>query len=364
MTIQDAVVAELDSPAATSRVGTLERLPKWLNLVPMVAQWFWLSARYGSATLPSAANPALTCGGLVGDGKLEYFAIMGPHARAVTAPHTFIDSQGRQSIETALTAMQRAGLEFPVIVKPNLGWCGFGVRLVRNRGELSDYLAAYPLGERLVIQHFVTFEGEAGLYYERLPGEVRGRITGILLRSFPRVVGDGIRSVAQLIAADLRLARLGRDGLSEPCCDTAIVPQAGEVVRVSTIGSTRVGGLYRDGSALITDELTNALDAIAHDMTDFHVGRFDVRYESTGALRAGRGFTIIEVNGAGSEAVHAWDPRFSLRQAYGIVFAKQRRIFEIGEAMRRKGHPAVSARSLIHHYLRQQWLIRRYPRSN
>jgi hypothetical protein len=142
------------------------------------------------------------------------------------------------------------------------------------------------------------------------------------------------------------------------------VPQAGEVVRVSTIGSTRVGGLYRDGSALITEELTEALDAIARDMTDFHVGRFDVRYESAGALRAGRGFSIIEVNGAGSEAVHAWDPRFTLRQAYAIVFAKQRRIFEIGAAMRRKGHPAVSARSLIHHYLRQQRLIRRYPRSN
>lgn len=366
MTIQDTapVVAELDSHTAASPVGRLERLPKWLNLVPMVVQWFWLSARYGSATLPSAANPALTCGGLVGDGKLEYFAIMGSHARALTAPYTYIDNEGPQSLEAALGAMRSAGLAFPIIAKPNLGWCGFGVRLVRDRDELLDYLAAYPLGERVVIQHFVTFEGEAGLYYERLPGEERGRITGILLRSFPRVVGDGVRSIAQLMAADLRLARLGRDGLSEPCCDTAVVPKAGEVVRVSTIGSTRVGGLYRDGSAMITGELTDAVDAIARDMADFHVGRFDVRYESVGALRAGRGFSIIEVNGAGSEAVHAWDPRFTLRQAYGIVFAKQRRIFEIGAAMRREGYPAASARSLIHHYLRQQRLIRRYPRSN
>lgn len=367
MTIQDtaSVVTDLGGQTESgSRVGTLERLPKWLNLVPMVIQWFWLSARHGSATLPSSANPALTCGGLVGDGKLEYFAIMGLCARAVTAPYTFIDNEGPQSLETALGAMQSAGLAFPVIAKPNLGWCGFGVRLVRDADDLLNYLAAYPLGERLVIQHFVTFEGEAGLYYERLPGEEQGRITGILLRSFPRVVGDGARTIAELIAADPRLARLGRDGLSEPCCDTAIVPQAGEVVRVSTIGSTRVGGLYRDGSEMITAELTAALDTIARDMTDFHVGRFDVRYESAGALRAGRGFSIIEVNGAGSEAVHAWDPRFTLKQAYRIVFAKQRRIFEIGAAMRRKGYAPVRARSLIHHYLRQQRLIRRYPRSN
>lgn len=34
----------------------------------------------------------------------------------------------------------------------------------------------------------------------------------------------------------------------------------------------------------------------------------------------------------GSEAVHARDPRWSLRQAYAIVFAKQRRLFAIGSA--------------------------------
>jgi hypothetical protein len=32
----------------------------------------------------------------------------------------------------------------------------------------------------------------------------------------------------------------------------------------------------------------------------------------------------MEVNGAGSEAVHAWDPKYSIREVYGIVFAKQR----------------------------------------
>jgi hypothetical protein len=164
--------------------------------------------------------------------------------------------------------------------------------------------------------------------------------------------------------ADLRLKRLGRDGLSEPCCDTKRVPAPGEIVCVATIGSTRVGGLYCDGSSLITEEMSAALDDIARDMKDFHAGRFDVRYESIGALRAGRGFSIIEVNGAGSEAVQAWDPRLTLYQAYGIVFKKQRQIFEIGHAMRRNGHEPVSLRELARHYLRQQRLIRCYPPSN
>jgi hypothetical protein len=64
----------------------LERMPKWLICVPLAVQWCWLGLRFGSLTLPSAANPGITAGGLVGEGKLEYFAQLGPAGRAATAP--------------------------------------------------------------------------------------------------------------------------------------------------------------------------------------------------------------------------------------------------------------------------------------
>ncbi|HMA50205.1 MAG TPA: hypothetical protein VKP60_10660, partial [Magnetospirillaceae bacterium] len=260
-------------------------------------------------------------------------------------------------------AMAAAGLVYPIIAKPDIGWCGFGVRLVRNGPELNDYLTRFPRGERIVLQRFMPEEGEAGLFYVRRPDEAKGRLTGILLRHFPRVQGDGISSIAELIAANPRLCRLGRDGLSEPCCDPAGIPTDGEMVRLSTIGSTRVGGLYEDATPLITEVLTDAIDRIAQDMTDFHVGRFDVRYGSLDQLLAGD-VTIIEVNGAGSEAVHAWDPKFTLRQAYAIVFAKQRMLFEIGDTMRRRGRRPIGLAKLARLHLRQQRLIKRYPMSN
>ena len=71
--------------AARLPLGALERMPKWLIIVPLAVQWIWLSLRFGGATVPSAANPGITAGGLVGEGKLEYFARMGPLARGVTA---------------------------------------------------------------------------------------------------------------------------------------------------------------------------------------------------------------------------------------------------------------------------------------
>ncbi len=343
--------------------GALECLPKWVNLIPLVVQWCWLGLRHRSLTLPSAANPAITTGGLVGDGKAEYFSCMGPRARSRVAPFVMVQPRNDDALAQALIRMHAAGLGFPVVAKPDHGWCGFGVQRIDNTPQLAAYLVSFPRDEPLMLQRHLDEPGEAGIFYARMPGQAKGRICGILLRHYPQVMGDGISTVSQLIAADPRLRRARRSRRHRFCCDLAHVPLAGQVVRLSLIGSIRAGGRYEDGSALASDELTASIDAIACDMPQFHVGRFDVRYGSLAELRQGR-FRIMEVNGAGSEAVHAWDPKYSLRQAYRMVFAKQRLLFEIGAANRARGHHPVGVLVLARHFLRQTRLIRAYPPSN
>jgi hypothetical protein len=330
----------------------------------MVLQWAWLALRYRSITLPSCCNPSITTGGMVGEGKLEYFNIMGPHAASAAATTTSVIARGAASIDACDAAMMHAGLSYPVIVKPDLGWCGYGVRRIDGRDELVAYLNAFPHGERVVLQRWMPAAFEAGVFYMRRPGKSNGEVIGLLMRQFPRVTGDGTRTVAELIAADPRASRLGRDGASEACCDPNCVPRAGETVRVAVVASTRVGGMYENATALVTPALVTAFDAICADMQDFHVGRFDVKFDSLSALCAGTGFSIIEVNGAGSEAVHAWDPGLSLPQAYRIVFDKQRRLFAIAGEMRRRGVQPVGWWPLLRHHWRQQRLIKRYPPSN
>jgi hypothetical protein len=359
----------LDAPvrgavAAPVARGMLESLPKWVNLVPIVAQWLWLSVKYHSITLPSCANPAITSGGLVGEGKMEYFAAMGALALSRTAATTSVLRTAECTLPTVREAMRKRGLEFPLIAKPDLGWCGFGVRLLQGDAELTRYLADFPEGERIVLQEFVADDGEAGIFYMRDPSAPRGMILGMLLRRYPEVCGDGHRTIAQLVACDPRLAGVGRDGPSEIGCDAARVPVAGERVRLSVVSSSRVGGLYLDGTRAITPALTAAIDAVACDMHDFHVGRFDVKFADLDALGRGESFTIIEVNGAGSEAVHAWDPAHSLARAYGIIFDKQRRMFELASRMRHLGHRPIGLARLARLHFRQQALIRRYPPSN
>ncbi len=350
--------------AAADKLGFLERLPKWVICIPLLLQWIALSLRYRSTMLPSIANPAITAGGLVGEGKTEYFRSMGAAALAATAKHgSFVVNSASAEVDAA-ACMNAADLEFPIIAKPDVGWCGFGVRLLNSTAELSAYLAVFPERERVVLQAYVPSEGEAGIFYVRRPGDARGEVIGLALRYFPRVIGDGKRTIAQLIAATPRLERLSRDGLHRVSRAGDERPEAGQVVRLATIGSTRVGAIYRDGERLITPQLRAAIDAIACDMDRFYFGRFDVRYDSEDALKSGRGFTIIEVNGAGSEAIEAWDPELKPLAAFRKIFRKQAWLFRIGADNRPRGFRTIATMQLLRLHLRQQRLILRYPPSN
>ena len=358
------VEPDLTSTASQKDRSLLERMPKWLICIPLVAQWLYLSLRYRSLSLPTSANPGITAGGLVGEGKLEYFAAMGPLALAATAPHCALSTRSIRSASELRELISSAGLAFPLIAKPDLGLCGYGVRLLENRFELQEYLAAFPRDETVVLQQWLAQEGEAGIFYARDPASDTGRIISLTLRYFPRVVGDGVQNTGQLIAGDARAQRACSSERHRRNLNLAYIPKAGEVVRLATIGSTRVGGLYRDGSQCITPELSRAIDTIARDMPNFHFGRFDVRFDTLADLRAGLGLAIMEVNGAGSEAIEAWDPATGVFAGFAKIFQKQRILFAIGDAMRRKGFKPLGVLALAKLNQRQNRLMAHYPPSN
>ena len=347
-----------------SRQSALERMPKWLICIPLTLQWLGLALRYRSLTLPSSANPAVTSGGLVGEGKLEYFKLMGPLARSFTAIFCSVIVQHPADDTQLARAMANCGLVFPIIAKPDLGLCGYGVRRIDDARALNVYMTRFPVGETVVLQQYLPQDGEAGIFYARDPVTHEGRIIGLALRYFARVQGDGHSTVAQLMAADQRALRLLTSERHEVNLDLDRVPAAGERVRLSTIGSTRVGGLYRDGAELITPALTTAVEAIAKDIQLFHFGRLDVRFDTLAELAQGRSFTIMEVNGAGSEAIQAWDPATRLWAGFQMIFAKQALLFAIGHEQRTNGFLPISVGALFRLNQRQNQLIKQYPPSN
>ncbi|GAC1346478.1 MAG: hypothetical protein NVSMB18_28830 [Acetobacteraceae bacterium] len=336
----------------------LERLSKPLLCVPLVLQWVWLAARYRSLTLPSALNPSIETGGLAGESKAACLAQIGDGFRAWVAPWRLVrPGENPRAVRSA------AGLAYPLIAKPDIGWCGYAVRRIDNDAALADYAAAFPAKAAFVLQRHVEAPLEAGLFYVRTPGDAAGRLLSATVRHTPAVVGDGGRDVAGLIAADQRLRRHAASYAAALGERLHTVPLRGQRVVLTTIASLRVGARYEDTSAQITPALSARVDAIARSMPEFHVGRFDVRFASMAALGRGE-FQIIEVNGAGSEAINFWDPSLSILDAFRGVFAKQRLLFRLGDRMRRAGHKPVGAVALSRAWLRQRRLIAAYPASN
>ena len=324
----------------------------------MVIQWLWLGLRYGSLSLPSAADPSISVGGLAGESKNEYLRQIAPTLRHWTARTAAIVA-GPDAPAEARAAMQRLGLSFPVIAKPDVGWCGFGVRRIDGSSELDAYIAAYPPGETLLVQEYLDLPGEAGLFYVRWPGKRRGKLLSLTVREAPRVVGDGVSTLGTLVARDNRLR--GRGGLYG---DLDRVPAAGEITPLSTVWSHRMGGRYRDLSTAITPALERTVDAIATSMPNMHVARFDVRFASLAGLSSRSDFKIIEINGAGSEAIEFFDPDVPFLAAYRGILAKQAMVFAIAAENRDRGFTPCGSRALASAFRRQRALINRYPASN
>lgn len=359
-----------------TKIALAERIPPVLFYIPLGLQWLWLGLRHGSLSLPTLANPRIEVGGLWGELKSSYLAMVGPDQRRWLADYTTLRrGHGAEAVEfdsrRALQAAIDAGLSFPLVAKPDIGWRGFGVRLIDSAEDLAAYVRAYPENETILLQRVIDYEGEAGVLYARLPGAPTGTIISLTFRYFPYVIGDGQRSIRDLILADQRAAwKAGHHfGFEPKHAGMAVreldrVPAPGETVRLSFIGSNRVGGLYRDAREHITPEMVQRFDSISQSMPEFYYGRFDVRFASIERFSQGEDFRIIEINGAGGELINVWDPLMPLLQVYRELFAQQRLLFNIGAKNWARGFRPSGILAVVRGQWRQRRLIMSYPPSS
>ena len=350
-----------------SPLSFFEFWPMWAFYPPVMAYAAWQMLRHRSMLLPTAANPSFPGGGFFGESKAEILALAVRHVPDWVAPFITVDRPSAPGPdvsaerEAALAALARAGLALPVVAKPDLGCRGAGVKLVRTPEQLLAYLAAFPADARLLLQRLVPHEGEAGIFYCRLPGQAQGRIVSITLKYFPHVVGDGRRSLRDLIEADPRAGKLAHLYLKRHAARLDTVPAAGVAVRLAFAGSHSRGAIFRNGTHLVTPEMEARFDAIAQALPEFHFGRFDVRFDSFSDVQLGRGFTILEINGAGAESTHIWDRRTGLLQAWRDLMRQYRWLFEIGAANRTRGFRPMRWSDFLVAYRREKALTPLYP---
>ena len=131
-------------------------------------------------------------------------------------------------------------------------------------------------------------------------------------KEFLTATGDGkhtIRGVdeegAALILQLKALEEIHGESLNEvlPTGEKRVLVPYGNHARGACFWMTRIS---------IDEQLTETIDRICKTIKGFYFGRLDIRYNDWQELKEGKNLMIIEVNGAGSEPTHIYDPGHSL----------------------------------------------------
>jgi len=317
------------------RLRRWEFWPPWVFYPPVVVWILWLGVRFRGPTLFTAANPAMPAGGFLGESKSEILQALreggAPVARFFRVSVAWDDER---RIREAHRFMKEAGVDLPVVIKPDAGQRGEGVSIVRDGASLRRLLL--DVSGDVILQEYVPGH-ELGVFYYRYPGEEHGAIFSVTDKRLPEVVGDGRRTLEQLILDDPRAVCMARTYLAAQSDRLGDVPTLGEAVRLVELGTHCRGAIFLNGDRIATPELERAIDGASRGYEGFYFGRYDIRGPCLDEMSNGKGFEIIELNGVTSESTDIYDPENSLFEAYRKLFRQWHLAFEIGALNRAAG---------------------------
>jgi membrane protein DedA with SNARE-associated domain len=319
--------------------------PAWMFYPPVAVYCLWLAIKHRGLTLPTAANPGIFSGGIIGESKMATLQKLMESSPEFTADAELITgSTSEERLRALRKICLRRGIDYPFILKPDVGQRGVGVKLIRSAEQATDYLK--QTGAPLIVQRYACGPYEAGVFYYRFPHESRGHIFAITEKIFPALAGDGRSTIFELLWADPRARFMAAKYLERLNGREDDILAAGQSLRLVEAGNHAQGCIFRDGIRFSTPALAECIDSISQKIPGFYIGRYDIRYSKEEDFRAGTNFDIIELNGAASEATSIYDARNSVFTAYRTLFRQWDLVFAIGAANRRNGWAPTRAGAL------------------
>ncbi len=289
---------------------------------PIYFYWFYLCIKARSLFFFSASNPSIENGGFVMERKSDIYNIM-PTAYH---PKTLLVNTGltKQLIKDLI---KEKAFQFPLIVKPDIGGKGRGVRKIYSLDDAAEYIvqADFPM----LVQALVDYKNEAGVFYYRFPWEEKGHISGIVAKEFLTVIGDGNNTIEKLVKQNPRFV-LQLDALRRmPEINLQIILNPGEEKVIVPFGNHARGAKFIDISNNITPALEQTIDAICKQIPEFYFGRLDIMFSNWEDFTKGKNLSIIELNGAGSEPTHIYDPTHSIFFAWKEIIRHLKLLYRI-----------------------------------
>ena len=316
---------------------------------PVLFYWTWLVMRTRSFFFFTSSNPGIEFGCMLGESKDKIYKNIDPQY----LPKTYKLSSGIV-MSQFMERLRKENMTFPFILKPDIGERGWMVELIKNEKDLSDYLNQIKVD--FLVQEYVGFPIELGVFYYRYPDRENGTISSIVMKEMLTVKGNGKSSVRELAMEDVR-AKMHIGTLENANYEILkSVPHFNEEVELVSIGNHCRGTTFLNGNHLINSQLISLLDKISKEIEGFYFGRFDLRCASIQDLYNGKNFKILELNGAGSEPAHIYHPGFPLSQAYKDIVHHLKVLAEISVINNKMGQKYMSFRE----GMKEVFRIRKY----
>lgn len=328
--------------------------PPWIFYPPLIPLLFRHAMRSGGPMTFTCMNPGVPHGGgVVGESK--HLILSKLSDAELIIPTVFIppgeDADLRAARVDALLRDNHNLGGYPAVVKPDEGQRGHAVRIIRSIQDARAYFDS--MTRAAILQRYHPGPHEIGVTWSRVitePGSPpSGRIFSITRKDFQSVTGDGVTPLDRLIWKHPRFRMQADTFLKRFDAIRDRVLAKGESMRLAEAGNHCQGTLFRDGADLITPQLEARINAIAlsYENDAFDFGRFDLRYADELELRAGRGFSVIELNGATGESTNIYDPSWSIWRRYRVLIRQWRLMYDLGAWRRRSGARPMAFRELL-----------------
>ena len=281
----------------------------WFHLPMLVLGVSW-AMRLGKANYFAAANPALENGGMYNYSKFS----AQNHFPQVNLPATCL-IHSTEDLASILEKASSHQIVFPLIIKPDKGERGKGVKLIGNPDELEKYLLGQPK-DYYLIQKFIDKSQEYGVFFIKNPVTGELSIPSLTRKISLQVIGDGISRMSDLIQNHPRASRYQRlFQISDP----DYIPFSGEKVKLSPMGNHCKGAVFLDYSNRINSEMIAALEIVFKSVNGINYGRLDVKVDHLMDLTDPAKIIILEVNGANAEPIHLYSPEKTYPQGLKTI---------------------------------------------
>jgi len=268
--------------------------------IPNLPYACYLAIKAKSPVFFSIANPGIKSSGNGTESKFKTLNLVPEKYKPKSVLAT-----PKCNFKDIINSLHKTNINFPLIAKPDVGFRGLLVKKIKNKEALKIYLDSYKIN--IIIQEYIDYTNECGVFYHRNPNEKKGTVSSITLKKFISVLGDGVSSLKTLILKDKRASLYIT--LFESIYNEEIhrIPKKNEKVQLTDIGNHSKGTQFINGNHLISEQLTNTFDLLSESIEGWFYGRVDIKYNNFKDLENGNDLKILEINGIISEPTHIYD---------------------------------------------------------